>query len=90
MLHFTKYAIEKFEVLRRHGIVIKRSHIEYIIAAPLRVNQWSHQPLVLSDGELDLERDLRVCYIRDSGVAIVLTFYPIKKPKKSPAKKKKQ
>ena len=80
MIKFTKHALEKFEVLRNHGIELIPEQIEYIVKRPVAVDH-SRLPQEILVGELDKEHLLRVVTERENETVKVITFYPARKRK---------
>lgn len=71
MLHFTKYAEEKFELLNRHKVFFTKEQVEEALAAPDTVKQSGKYAFYRKD-QVGV-----VCRLRD-GVTEIVTFYPLK------------
>ncbi len=80
MIYFTHHAIEKFEVLKRHGVSVAKDLIIEILQSPDLVDH-SRLPLFIAQGALDSMHVLRVVYKQAGGDIIVITFYPARKGK---------
>ncbi|MDP3935239.1 MAG: DUF4258 domain-containing protein [Candidatus Giovannonibacteria bacterium] len=80
MIHFTRHAIEKFEVLKRHGVLVTNDKVIEILNNPGFID-YSRLPLLIAQGELDARHVLRVVFKKEGGVIIVITFYPSRKDK---------
>lgn len=74
---FKKNALEKFDILKKHGLELTKQDIKKIIKKPIRLETKTHYPKFLAEGELGKKRDLCVVYEIDQGRAFVLTFYPV-------------
>lgn len=80
MIHFTRHANEKFDVLKRHGVFADRELIISILKRPDEID-YSRLPLFIAQGELDSEHVLRVVFKHEGEDVIVITFYPTRKSK---------
>lgn len=78
MIHFTKHALEKFAILKRHGITIPKSSVAAAIINPETVD-YSRRPLKIAQRSFDKTRVLRVVYKEMGDDKIVITFYPGRK-----------
>lgn len=78
MIHFTKHALEKFIILRRHGIVISKSAVIRAVADPETID-YSRMPLKIAQRGFDKMRVLRVVYKEIGDDKLVITFYPGRK-----------
>lgn len=78
MIHFTKHAIEKFQILENHSFSVSRSEVVNAIANPDFIDH-SRLPLLIAQKDFDEEHVLRVVYRIERGVKIVITFYPRRK-----------
>lgn len=74
-IHFTRHAIAKFKILKRHGVTLSKQKILTTIESPETIDS-SRSPLLIAQSELDETHILRVVYKRQEGVIIVITFYP--------------
>lgn len=78
MVHFTKHAIDKFEILARHGVSISKEKIIETVSSPDLIDR-SKTPLLIAQSEIDQNHVLRVVYKVEQGVKIIITFYPGRK-----------
>ncbi len=77
-VRFTKHALEKFLVLRRHGVVVTRSRVLRTVAFPDTID-YRRDPLLIAQSNLDSTHVLRAVYRIEDGVRVVITFYPGRK-----------
>jgi len=71
MIHFTKYAEEKFEILNEHKIFFTREQIENTVKTP--------DELEKKDGYFSAKKDgVGVIYQKSDGLIKIITFFPIK------------
>lgn len=77
-IRFTKHADKKFEVLRKHGVVILRDKVISTVNEPILLDH-SRSPLVIAQAPLDKTHVLRVVYKYQAGIAVIITFYPGRK-----------
>ena len=75
MLHFTKYANDKFDILKRHGFVVSSDQAEDALKNPDAVDE-SRAPLYFAQKNIDEKRVLKVVYKKESGMVKIITFYP--------------
>lgn len=78
MIHFTKHALEKFIILKQHGVVIQKSAVITTITDPERIDH-SRLPLKIAQRNFDKSHVLRVVYKEQGDTKIVITFYPGRK-----------
>lgn len=78
MVRFTKHALEKFIILRRHGVFISKSAVMQVIADP-EMTDYSRMPLKIAQRSFDKTRVLRVVYKEEGDDKLVITFYPGRK-----------
>ena len=72
---FTAHALEKFDILRRHGVDISQTRVREIILAPEQTDRDAlGNPI--AQGRLDETHILRVVYRIEENKRIVITFYP--------------
>lgn len=70
MVHFTKYAEQKFDILNKYKVYITREDVEYVLEKPEESGK--------KNGYLTAERDnLKVIYKKEDNIIKVITFYPI-------------
>lgn len=75
MIHFTKHAVEKFRILKEHGVKISRKDVIHAIQKPEMLD-YSRLPLKIAQCDLDKAHVLRVVYKEEDGNQIIITFYP--------------
>lgn len=78
MVRFTRHAVEKFIILRRHGVVITRSAVIRAVMDPETID-YSRTPLKIAQRSFDKTRMLRVVYKEVGDYKLVITFYPGRK-----------
>ena len=77
-IRFTRHALEKFTVLRRHGVFVSREKVLRTIAFPDTID-YRRDPLLIAQGDLDTTHVLRVVYRIEGATRVVITFYPGRK-----------
>ena len=75
MFHFTKHALEKFGILKRHGFVVSKNIVIKTVNSPETIDH-SRSPLRIAQRNFDKTHVLRVVYKEDNGNKIIITFYP--------------
>lgn len=75
MIHFTKHAEEKFEVLKRHGFSVSKSEVIETINIPEMIDE-SRRPLLIVQRKIDKNHVLRVVFKEENGIKKIITFYP--------------
>jgi hypothetical protein len=75
MIIFTKHAMQKFIVLKRHGLVITEKQVLATIAGPDKLDHSRH-PSLIAQRKIDRSHVLRVVYKEERNDRIVITFYP--------------
>lgn len=83
MIHFTRYAHNKFGVLERHGFSVSREVVSRAVALPDSVDE-SRRPLFAYQKNIHERIALRVICRQEDGVARVITFYPVRSKKDRP------
>lgn len=71
MIHFTKYAEQKFEILNKHKIFFTREQIEDVVRLPDKNQKKGKYHAAYKDG-------IGVVYEQLEKVIRVITFYPTK------------
>jgi len=71
MIHFTKYAENKFEVLNKHQVYFTREQIEDTVAAPDKITKKGGYLAARKEG-------VKVVYKKQGDIIRVVTFYPVK------------
>ena len=73
MIHFTKYAEKKFDILNKYKVFYTKEQIEDVVLSPAKTG--------LKDKYLYAEKDgMKVIYKKEDEVTKVLTFFPVKTP----------
>lgn len=75
MIHFTKHALEKFEILRQHSFVVSKGDVESTVIKPDTIDNSQH-PLKIAQRVFDKTRVLRVVYKEVNDTMVIITFYP--------------
>ena len=78
MIHFTKHAREKFKILEIHSFVISQEEVIKTVETPDLIDR-SRLPLFIAQKSITNSHVLRVVYKIESGVKIIITFYPGRK-----------
>ncbi len=71
MIYFSKYAEQKFEILNKYKVFLRREQVEDAINLPDKVNKKGKYLAARKD-------DIKVVYRKEAGIIKVITFYPIK------------
>ena len=77
-VRFTTHALQKFTVLRRHGLRVSKRQVVQAVEKPDRVD-YSRLPLLVAQIGWDKRRVLRVVYKIKESTIVVVTFYPGKR-----------
>ena len=72
MIHFTKYAETKFDLLNKHKVFFTREQIKNVLEAPDKTRKKGHYLAASKD-------KVKVVFKKESGINKVITFYPVKK-----------
>lgn len=75
---FTKHALEKFEVLKRHGVEISERQVINTLFKPLKIEDRKDGTFVASSN-LDKKHILRVVYEKTKKGFKIITFYPARR-----------
>ncbi len=75
MIHFTKHAREKFEILKEHKFEISRKQVIETINNPELIDR-SRYPLLIAQKQINTSHVLRVVYKKENSNKIIITFYP--------------
>lgn len=75
MIHFTKHALEKFSILKRHGFTISRHAVINVVTHPEFIDH-SRIPLMIAQSNFDSSHVLRVVYKQEGDTKVIITFYP--------------
>ncbi|MFA6171288.1 MAG: hypothetical protein WCW77_01045 [Patescibacteria group bacterium] len=71
MIHFTKYAEQKFEILNKHNVFITREQVEAAVRLPDKAKKKGKLFSACKDG-------VEVIYKKEGEIIRVITFFPIK------------
>ena len=71
MIHFTKYADKKFDILNKHKVFFTREIIEDVVNLPDKTKKKGKYQTALKD-------DIKVVFKQENGITRILTFFPIK------------
>ena len=74
LIKFTRHALEKFEVLARHGFVVTRDQIVAALLTPDKVETERDPPI--AQKQLDDRHVLRIVFRVEGDDLVVVTFYP--------------
>ncbi len=77
MIHFTKYAEEKFKILREHKFEISKIRVIEALNNPDLIDN-SRFPLLIAQRQINTDYALRVVYKKENGNKIIITFYPVR------------
>lgn len=77
-IQFTKHAQEKFAILKRHSFFVTKKQVTNTVLHP-DVLDHSRLPLYIAQKTIDDTHVLRVVYKRESGIKVIITFYPGRK-----------
>ena len=75
---FSKHAEWKFEVLRRHGIIIEKKTVEDVVTKPELLEQGLKE-IMIAQKVLDEAHMIRVIYVKKDNDIRVITFYPVRR-----------
>ena len=71
MIHFTKYAENKFEILNKYGVFLTREQVQDTVNDPERIRKKGKCLAARKD-------DLKVVFKKEGDTKKVITFYPVK------------
>jgi len=77
-IRFVGHALDKFAILREHGVDIDRALVEATVHQPTKTEP-GYRGRFIAQGPLDEERVLRVVYEEAGGEIVIVTFYPGKR-----------
>jgi hypothetical protein len=72
MHFFTKYALNKFEILNKHSVFIRQEQIENCIENPEKEEKRGSYYFIKKES-------IGVVYKLEGNIKKIITFYPIKK-----------
>lgn len=75
MIHFTKHAREKFDILKEHKFEISREQVIETMNNPELIDR-SRFPLLIAQKQINANHVLRVVYKKENSNKIIITFYP--------------
>ena len=78
-IRYTKHALEKFKILEKHGVKVKKSFVSQTVKNPELEDNVSRKPLKIAVGGIDKDHCLRIVYRQEEKVRVVITFYPVRK-----------
>jgi len=71
MIYFTSYANNKFELLNKHKVFLRKEEIEETVSAPDEVKKQGKYFGATRDG-------IKVIYRKENEIIKVITFFPVK------------
>lgn len=78
MIRFSKHAMDKFAVLRRHGVWVPKRKVLATVQNPEQTD-YSRLPLLIAQSALNARLVLRVVYRKEENDILIITFYPGRK-----------
>lgn len=75
MILFTKHAKDKFGILKKHKFSVSEEQVLATVAMPDLID-YSRNPLLVAQREIDRNLVLRVVYKQERGTTKIITFYP--------------
>jgi len=75
---FSKHAEWKFEVLRRHSIIVEEKTVKDVVIKPDRLYKGQKETMI-AQKVLDEEHLIRVVYTKKDNDIRVITFYPVRR-----------
>jgi len=71
MIHFTSYANQKFDLLNKHKVFLRKEEIEETVLTPDEVKKQGKYFGAIRDG-------IKVLYKKEDEMIKVITFFPVK------------
>lgn len=71
MIYFTKYAEQKFDILNKYKVYLRREQIEDTVKLPDKINKKGNYLAARKD-------EVKVVYQKEDGIIKIITFYPVK------------
>ncbi|MCU0679162.1 MAG: hypothetical protein MUC28_01805 [Planctomycetes bacterium] len=71
MIHFTKYAEEKFEILNKYQVYFTREQVEEAVMLPDKIGKKGAYKTARKEG-------IKVAYKKEGEILKIITFYPVK------------
>jgi len=78
-VRYTKHALDKFKILKRHGVRISKSFVSQTVKNPELEDNISRAPLKIAVGRIDKDHYLRIIYRQEKKVRVIITFYPVRR-----------
>lgn len=75
MIHFTKYAEEKFKILKEHKFEVSKDEIIKTVNNPNLIDR-SRPSLLIAQKKISATHVLRVVYKKENNNKVIITFYP--------------
>jgi hypothetical protein len=75
---FAPYAKRKFDILKRHDVVVERADVIDAVLRPDKVDR-SHKAFVIAEKSIENDHLLRVVYKREEDTNVIVTFYPARR-----------
>ena len=76
MIFFTAYAHRKFLILERHGVIVCREEVAFVVGSPDAADD-TKKPLIFARKKLDDGRILCAVYKKEEEIRKIITFYPV-------------
>lgn len=73
-IRFSQHALEKFDLLEKHGFKINMDDVTTTIGSPDKVEK-EHYPFI-AQRQVSANTVLRVAYTEDTESITIITFYP--------------
>ena len=70
MIHYTKYAEQKFDILNKYKVYFTREQVEDAVKSPDKIEKKGKYLGARKD-------DVKVVYRKEGGTVKVVTFYPV-------------
>ena len=71
MIYFTSYANQKFDLLNKNKVFLRKEEIEQTVSAPDEIKKQGKYFSATKDG-------IKVIYKKEDEVIKVITFFPVK------------
>lgn len=71
MIHFTSYSNQKFDILNKHKVFIRKEQVEEAVLMPDKIVEQGEYIGACKEG-------LKVIYQRQDDIIRIITFFPIK------------
>lgn len=70
MIYFTKYATQKFELLKKHGVEVNKDMVKETVNTPTETEKKETCSVAKKN-------NLKVIYKQDGDAEKIITFYPV-------------